>query len=114
MNKSRIIALPKIALSNLCGSDQPTRLEVILVQKKDDKFIKLVPSCPKPKVIEKSQQKIEGMLEKIVDSKTNTDAPNDEDSTPKVKAIDCQCEKITVESEHDQENSEGESQEDDK
>ena len=63
--------------------------------------------------IEKSQQKIEGMLKKIVDSKTNTDASNDEDSTPQVKAIHCQCEKITVESEHDQENSEGESQEDD-
>lgn len=63
--------------------------------------------------IEKSQQKIESMLEKIVDSKTNTDAPNDEDSTPQVETIGCQCEKITIESEHDQENSEGESQEDD-
>jgi len=60
--------------------------------------------------IEKSQRKIEGMLEKIVDSKTNTDASNDEESTSQIKAIHCQCEKITVESEHDQENSEGESQ----
>ena len=59
-------------------------------------------------------KRIEGMLEKIVDSKTNTDAPNGEDSTPQVETIDCPCNKKTVESEHDQENSEGESQEDDK
>jgi len=41
--------------------------------------------------IQKSQQRIESMLEKIFDSKTNTDAPDDEDSIPKVKAIECQC-----------------------
>jgi len=62
------------------------------------------------KNIEKSQKKILGILEKIADSKTNTDAPDDEESTPKVKAIECQCEKITVGS-TDQENKDsGESQ----
>lgn len=63
--------------------------------------------------IEKSQQKIESMLEKIVNS-TNTSVTNEEDSTPQEKAIECQCEKVTVESKPDQENNEGESQEDDK
>ena len=41
------------------------------------------------------------------------DSENQETTEHHLKGIQCQCEKITVESEHDQENSEGESQEDD-
>lgn len=41
MNKSRVITLPKVALSNLCGSNDPCRLDVTLVQKGKQKFIKL-------------------------------------------------------------------------
>lgn len=65
------------------------------------------------KNIEKSQQKIEGMLKKIVDSNTNTDASNDQDTTHQLSGIQCQCEKVTVES-TDQEDEEGsgESQDD--
>lgn len=66
------------------------------------------------KNIEKSQQKIERMLEKIVDTKTNTDESNDEDSSHQLNGIQCQCEKVTIEStdQKDEEGS-GESQEDD-
>ena len=66
------------------------------------------------KDIQKTQHQIVGMLEKIVDSKTNTDAPNDEDPSSELNKIDCQCKKVTIES-TDQEDEEGsgESQEDD-
>jgi len=65
------------------------------------------------KNIEKSQQKIEGMLKKIVDSNINTDVPNDQDTTHQLNGIQCQCEKVAVES-TDQEDEEGpgESQDD--
>jgi len=49
------------------------------------------------------------MAHEIQSGDDNTVAPNEEDSTPQVETIGCQCEKITVESEHDQESSEGES-----
>jgi hypothetical protein len=43
MNKSRVIALPKVALSNMCNNSEPTRLEVSLVQKQGEQYIKLSP-----------------------------------------------------------------------
>ncbi|AJW71037.1 hypothetical protein [Nitrosopumilus adriaticus] len=50
MNKSRVIALPKVALSNMCDNSEPTRLEVSLVQKQGEQFIKLSPcTCGNPK-----------------------------------------------------------------
>ena len=65
------------------------------------------------KNIEKSQQKIEGMLKKIVDSNTNTDASNDQDTTHQLNGIQCQCEKVTVEStDQEDEGGSGESQDD--
>lgn len=51
MNHSRVVALPKIALNNLCGTSEPKRMDVSLVQNnKGEQFLKLSPcACEKPK-----------------------------------------------------------------
>jgi len=42
-NFSRLVALPKTALSN-CGFDETSRVSVVLVQENQEKYIKLTPT----------------------------------------------------------------------
>jgi len=59
--------------------------------------------------IEKSQQKIEGMLEKFLEKELNSKNPtNDVAPDDEIKSIECQCEKVTVEPEPTQEEKEEE------
>ena len=43
INQSRMIALPKMALQNACGTSDGLTMSVSLVQKGDEKFLKLTP-----------------------------------------------------------------------
>ena len=45
INQSRMIALPKMALQNACGTSDGLTMSVSLVQKGDEKFLKLTPIC---------------------------------------------------------------------
>jgi len=45
INQSRMIALPKMALQNACGTTDNLTVKVSLVQKGKEKFLKLVPVC---------------------------------------------------------------------
>ena len=45
INQSRMIALPKMALQNTCGTSDGLTMSVSLVQKGDEKFLKLTPIC---------------------------------------------------------------------
>ena len=45
INQSRMIALPKMALQNACGTTDDLTMKVSLVQKGKEKFLKLVPIC---------------------------------------------------------------------
>ena len=57
--------------------------------------------------IEKSQQKIEGMLEKFFEKEFNSKNPtNDVAPDEEIKSIECECEKVTVEPEPTQQEKE--------
>jgi len=45
INQSRMIAIPKMALINACGTADNLPVKVRLVQKGKEKFLKLVPIC---------------------------------------------------------------------
>ena len=45
INQSRMIALPKMALQNACGTSDGLTMAISLVQKGKEKFLKLVPIC---------------------------------------------------------------------
>ncbi len=45
INQSRMIALPKMALQNACGTSDDLTMTISLVQKGNEKFLKLVPIC---------------------------------------------------------------------
>ena len=45
INQSRMIALPKMALQNACGTSDGLSMTISLVQKGDEKFLKLTPIC---------------------------------------------------------------------
>lgn len=45
INQSRMIALPKMALQNACGTYDDLTMTIILVQRGKEKFLKLVPIC---------------------------------------------------------------------
>ena len=45
INQSRMIALPKMALQNACGTADDLTMSVSLIQKGKEKFLKLVPIC---------------------------------------------------------------------
>lgn len=45
INQSRMIAIPKMALQNACGTSDDLTMTVSLVQRGDEKFLKLVPIC---------------------------------------------------------------------
>ena len=45
INQSRMIAIPKMALQNVCGTTDILTVKVSLVQKGKEKFLKLVPIC---------------------------------------------------------------------
>ena len=45
INQSRMIALPKMALQNACGTTDGLTMSISLVQKGKEKFLKLVPIC---------------------------------------------------------------------
>ena len=53
MNHSRVLALPKVALNNMCDSGPPKRMDVTLVQKGDESFLKLSPLCDVKKEVKK-------------------------------------------------------------
>jgi len=45
INQSRMIAIPKMALQNACGTTDDLTVKVSLVQKGEEKFLKLSPIC---------------------------------------------------------------------
>ena len=45
INQSRMVAIPKMALQNLCGTTDDLTVKVSMVQKGKEKFLKLVPIC---------------------------------------------------------------------
>ena len=45
INQSRMVAIPKMALKNACGTADDLTVKVSLVQKGKEKFLKLVPIC---------------------------------------------------------------------
>ena len=45
INQSRMIAIPKMALQNACGTSDGLSMTISLVQKGKEKFLKLVPIC---------------------------------------------------------------------
>ena len=45
INQSRMIALPKMALQNACGTSDGLSMTISLVQKGKEKFLKLTPIC---------------------------------------------------------------------
>ena len=50
INQSRMIALPKMALQNACGTSDDLTMTVSLVQRGKEKFLKLVPICNTKKI----------------------------------------------------------------
>ena len=60
VNQSRMIAIPKLALENLCDSTDGLTMAISLVQKGKDKFLKLIPigiDSPKYKLDKKNKSK---------------------------------------------------------
>lgn len=45
INQSRMIAIPKMALKNVCGTSDDLTVNVSMVQKGKERFLKLVPVC---------------------------------------------------------------------
>jgi len=45
INQSRMVAIPKMALQNVCGTTDDLTVKVSMVQKGKEKFLKLVPIC---------------------------------------------------------------------
>lgn len=45
INQSRMIAIPRMALQNACGTSDDLTMTVSLVQKGKEKFLKLTPIC---------------------------------------------------------------------
>ena len=45
INQSRMVAIPKMALQNVCGTTDDLTVKVSMVQKGKEKFLKLVPVC---------------------------------------------------------------------
>jgi hypothetical protein len=45
INQSRMVAIPKMALQNVCGTTDNLTVKVSLVQNGKEKFLKLVPTC---------------------------------------------------------------------
>jgi len=45
INQSRMIAIPKMALKNVCGTADDLTVKVSIVQKGKEKFLKIVPIC---------------------------------------------------------------------
>ncbi len=45
INQSRMIAIPKMALQNACGTSDGLSMSISLVQKGNEKFLKLTPIC---------------------------------------------------------------------
>ena len=45
INQSRMIAIPKIALQNACGTSDGLSMTISLVQRGKEKFLKLTPIC---------------------------------------------------------------------
>ncbi len=45
INQSRMVAIPKLALQNVCGTTDNLTVKVSMVQKGKEKFLKLVPIC---------------------------------------------------------------------
>ncbi len=45
INQSRMIALPKMALQNACGTSDGLSMTISLVQRGKEKFLKLTPIC---------------------------------------------------------------------
>ena len=45
INQSRMIAIPKMALKNVCGTADHLTVNVSMVQKGKERFLKLVPIC---------------------------------------------------------------------
>ncbi len=57
INQSRMVAIPKMALKNVCGTADDLTVKVSLVQKGKDKFLKLVPICETQKqTVEKKDE----------------------------------------------------------
>ena len=53
INQSRMIAIPKMALKNVCGTADGLTVNVSTVQNGKEQFLKLVPVC-------KAQTQVEG------------------------------------------------------
>lgn len=45
INQSRMIAIPKMALQNACGTSDGLSMSISLVQNGNEKFLKLTPIC---------------------------------------------------------------------
>ena len=62
INQSRMIALPKMALQNACGTADDLTMSVSLIQKGNEKFLKLTPICKTidDEDIDEDQDDIEG------------------------------------------------------
>jgi len=45
VNQSRMVAIPKMALKNVCGTTDDLTVKVSIVQKGKERFLKLVPFC---------------------------------------------------------------------
>jgi hypothetical protein len=45
INQSRMIAIPKMALQNACGTSDGLSMSISLVQNGKEKFLKLTPIC---------------------------------------------------------------------
>jgi len=45
INQSRMVAIPKMALKNCCGTADDLTVSVSMVQKDGEKFLKLTPIC---------------------------------------------------------------------
>ena len=57
INQSRMIAIPKMALKNVCGTADHLTVKVSMVQKGKEKFLKLVPICETQKqTVEKKDE----------------------------------------------------------
>jgi len=50
INQSRMIAIPKMALQNVCGTADDLTVRVSTVQTGEEKFLKLIPVCNPKKV----------------------------------------------------------------
>jgi len=62
--------------------------------------------------IEKSQQKIEGMLEKVLGQDISSTSSADEDDNPTAEKLDCKCKNIGIEPESEKQENTGENSKD--